>query len=92
MIRLKPDNMAVEESLQVIVAMIFQILLIEDGIDIGKRFYASTAGFVVDDSYLIRAVRQRDAVKTVDLTSQRQLEGVIANSQLIIHLHGFLKS
>ena len=77
---LEPDNMAIEEGLQVIIAMVFQILLIEDGIDIGKGLESSTACFVVDDTNLIGTIRQYNSVKTVDFASQCQLDGIAANS------------
>lgn len=91
-LRLAPDNMAVEEGLQVIITVFLQILLGKDGIHIGQWFEPATAGFVVDYTDLFRAIIGHDAVKTVDHTANHGPEGIAARGYLVVHLHGFLES
>ena len=61
--------MAVEEGLQVVVAMILETLLGEDGVDIGDGFQSLASRFVVDDTDALVSIWRRDAVKTVDESS-----------------------
>ena len=42
-----PDNVAVKEGLQVIVAMVLQILLSKDGINIGQGLEALATCFII---------------------------------------------
>ena len=91
-IRPIPDNMAVEEGLEVIVAMVLQTLLGKDGIHIGKGFMLSTAGLIIYHANLICTIGGGDAVQTVDSSSKHRRKGFVAHRYSEFHLHEFLES
>ena len=67
---LESDDVAVKEGLQVIIAMVFQILLRKDSVNIGQGLEPTTTGLIVYHPNLIVAIGGSDAVKTVDLTTE----------------------
>ena len=60
------DDITVEEGLEVVVAMVFQTLWVEDGIDISERLQTAAACLVVDDADALLAVGGGDQVEAVD--------------------------
>ena len=59
------DQYGIEESLQIVVAVVGQTFLLEDSVYIGqRRFQFLSASLVVDDAYALLTVFY-DAVQTV---------------------------
>ena len=86
------DNMTIEESLQIIVAMVFQALLGKDGLYIGKGLESTATGFIVYHTYLFFPVGGCNAIQTVDHTTKCSSDGVVAGGYLVIHSNGLFES
>ena len=67
---LLPNDVTIEEGLEVVIAVVGDLGGIEDGIDIGHRTEMTGTGLVVDDTdAFLAADGIGDAVETVDVTT-----------------------
>ena len=83
--RLLTYNVTIEESLQIVVAVIGNVGCIKDGIHICQILVLTGSGFVVDDADAILAgFRIRYHIQTVNVS---------ANDRIAVrHIHTFLES
>ena len=88
-------DVAVDEGLQVVVAVVLDVVGVEDGLDVGQVFLAKGTGLVVDDADTVAAcLGIDDGVEAVDDACDGGDDGLgaVGGSDVALHADGFLET